>query len=77
MSTRGDWPSEADRFAADLGWAQEIDDPALRALTEAIGQAPIPILTGGHGVVSGSALALLEALPDAGPRSAGKVPHGG
>jgi hypothetical protein len=77
MSTRGEWPSEADRFAADLGWAEEIDDPSLRALTEAIGRSPIPILTGGHGVVSGSALALLEALPDAGPRSAGEVLHGG
>ncbi|OGO12798.1 MAG: hypothetical protein A2Z66_13330 [Chloroflexi bacterium RBG_13_66_10] len=66
MATHGDWPSAADRFAADLGWAEEVDEPGLRALTEAILQAPIPILTGGHGVVSGSALALLEALPESG-----------
>jgi len=66
LATRGPWPSAADRFAADLGWAEDVGDPALRALTEAILQAPIPILTGGHGVVAGSALALLEALPEQG-----------
>jgi hypothetical protein len=65
LATRGAWPAAADRFAADLGWPEDVQDPELRALTEAILRAPIPILTGGHGVVSGSALALLEALPDA------------
>jgi hypothetical protein len=64
LATHGPWPSAADRFAADLGWAEDVHDPALRALTEAILQSPIPILTGGHGVVSGSALALLESLPE-------------
>src|SRR3972149_4457830 len=49
LATRGPWPSAADRFAADLGWAEDVGDPALRALTEAILQAPIPILTGGAG----------------------------
>ncbi len=66
LATHGEWPAPADRFAADLGWAEEVQDARLRALTEATLQAPIPILTGGHGVVSGSALALLEALPDGG-----------
>jgi CTP:molybdopterin cytidylyltransferase MocA len=60
MAHRGGWPRAADRFAADLGWVEEISDASLRALTEAVVGANIPILTGGHGVVSGGILALLE-----------------
>jgi hypothetical protein len=67
LATRGPWPPESDRFAADLVWSDDVRDPGLRALTEAISATSIPILTGGHGVVSGSAIALLEALPDRGP----------
>lgn len=62
MSHRGLWPSMADRFAADLGWVDEIQEPPLRALTQAIVEAPIPIITGGHGAVSGSLHAFLETL---------------
>jgi CTP:molybdopterin cytidylyltransferase MocA len=63
MAHRGLWPSAADRFASDLGWADEVDDPALATLTRALRGARIPILTGGHSLVSGSLLALLESLP--------------
>jgi hypothetical protein len=63
MAHRGLWPSTADRFAADLGWADEVRAPDLAALTRAIGGVRIPILTGGHSLVSGSLLALLESLP--------------
>jgi CTP:molybdopterin cytidylyltransferase MocA len=63
MAHRGLWPSAADRFASDLGWAEELDDPVLAALTRALHEARIPILTGGHSLVSGSLLALLESLP--------------
>lgn len=62
MAARGGWPPASDRFAADLGWVDDIQDRALRDLTEAIAQAPIPILTGGYGVVSGGLFALLETL---------------
>ena len=62
MAHRGDWPSVGDRFAADLGWAEQVADPALRDLTTAIRAAPVPILTGGHGVVSGSVFALVETF---------------
>jgi hypothetical protein len=62
MAQRGDWPNAGDRMAADLGWAEDVGDAGLRRLTEAIEGAPIPILTGGHGVVSGSLLAFLETL---------------
>jgi hypothetical protein len=49
-------------MAADLGWVEDVEDEALRQLTEAIEAAQIPIVTGGHGVVSGSLLAFLETL---------------
>lgn len=62
MAHRGKWPTHADRFAADLGWEDQIEDFALRALTQAVNQAPIPILTGGYGVVSGGIYASIEAL---------------
>ncbi len=62
MAHRGDWPSTADRMAADLGWLDEITDPALRVLTEAIVESRVPILTGGQGIVAGGLLALLEVL---------------
>jgi CTP:molybdopterin cytidylyltransferase MocA len=62
MAHHGSWPSRADRFASDLGWVDEIDDLPLRELTEAILKAPIPIVTGGHGVVAGGLYTLLESL---------------
>jgi hypothetical protein len=65
MSHRHSWATVADRYAADLGWPTAIEEPGLRTLTEAIVAAPIPILTGGHGCVSGSLQAFLEALEGA------------
>ncbi len=62
MGSRGTWPSAADRFAADLGWTNQISDEALRTLTGAILESPIPVVAGGHGVVAGGLLALLETL---------------
>jgi len=54
-------PSAADRFHSDLGWPHLIQDPTVREFTEAALEAPIPILLGGHSMVSGGILALLEA----------------
>jgi hypothetical protein len=62
MAQRGPWPPASDRFAADLGWTADVNDPSLRALTEAAVSAPLPVLTGGHGVVAGGLLAMLETL---------------
>jgi hypothetical protein len=62
MAGHGGWPPASERFAADLGWADQVEDRALRELTEAVNEAPIPILTGGHGVVAGSIYALVETL---------------
>ena len=46
-------PSRADRFAADLGLASEVQDAALRELVEASLDAPVPVIFGGHSLVAG------------------------
>lgn len=56
------WPSDADRFAADLGMIDQIQNRALRQLTAAQSDAGIPMIVGGHGVVGGSLLALVETI---------------
>lgn len=62
MGTLDDWPSDADRFAADLGWSEVIENESLRELTEAVSQAQMPMICGGYGVVGGGLYALLESL---------------
>ena len=65
MAHRGGWPSKSDRFASDLGRVEEVLDPSLKELTEAVHQADYPIIIGGHGVVAGGLYAFLEtAFPD-------------
>ncbi len=65
MAHRGRWPSTADRFASDLGWAEAIQDETLKRLTHIVGQSAIPIILGGHGVVAGGIYALLESRKNA------------
>jgi hypothetical protein len=62
MAQRGTWSSAAERFALDLGWVDQVHNEPLRALTLAMESASVPILSGGHGVVSGGLLAILESL---------------
>ncbi len=54
------WPSDADRFYADLCQPEQIADERLRALVEAAMAAPIPVVMGGHSLVSGGLYAMLE-----------------
>jgi hypothetical protein len=61
-AANGVWPSEVDRYAADLGLLDAISDPFIRDFTQAILDAPIPIVTGGHALVSGGLWALLESI---------------
>jgi 2-phospho-L-lactate guanylyltransferase (CobY/MobA/RfbA family) len=49
-----------DRFLSDLGRWQEISDPLLREFTGAAMEAPIPVLLGGHSLMSGGLMALNE-----------------
>jgi hypothetical protein len=49
-----------ERFLSDLGRWPDIGEPALRELTRAAVEAPIPVLLGGHSLVSGGLMALNE-----------------
>jgi hypothetical protein len=53
-------PSRADRFLSDLGRYDEIEDPFLRELTEGAARAAIPVALGGHSLLSGGLMALIE-----------------
>jgi len=57
-------PSREDRFNSDLGRASLIQDPMLRDLTAAALAAPLPVLLGGHALVSGGLMALVQAAWD-------------
>jgi hypothetical protein len=61
-AANGVWPSEEDRYAADLGLVNAISDPFIREFTQAVLDAPIPIVTGGHALVSGGLWTLLDSL---------------
>jgi hypothetical protein len=52
--------SREDRFLSDLGRWQDIRDPFLRDFTRAALEAPIPVLLGGHSLMSGGLMALNE-----------------
>jgi hypothetical protein len=62
LAHNGQWPSKSDRFASDLGLDDQISDPWLRDLTIAAFEAPIPILMGGHGLLSGNLFAFRDML---------------
>ncbi len=53
LSQLGLHPSRADRFAADLGLVDEIEDRRLRELVEAAAASPVPVVMGGHSLVAG------------------------
>lgn len=52
--------SRLDRFLSDARRGAEIGEPFLRRLTEAATVARIPVLLGGHSLVSGNLMALNE-----------------
>jgi hypothetical protein len=51
-------PSREDRFQSDLLAWEAIQEPFLRRFTKAAAEAPIPVLLGGHSLVSGGLMAL-------------------
>lgn len=62
LSARGLWPSKRDRFNSDLHRWEEVEDPFLRRFTQAAAQARMPVVMGGHSVVAGGLMALVESL---------------
>jgi hypothetical protein len=68
FSHLGQWPSNADRYRSDMLQPEGIADPALRQLTEAVARAPIPVVLGGHSLVSGGLYALVDMARSTNPR---------
>jgi len=50
---RGELPTPHDRFSSDLLLPDDVTDPVWRAFTEEALSSPIPILLGGHSLLSG------------------------
>jgi 2-phospho-L-lactate guanylyltransferase (CobY/MobA/RfbA family) len=69
------FPSRPDRFLSDLGRWQEIEDPFLRELTRAAAEATVPVVLGGHSLVSGGIMALVQAAWDIHDRENGPNPR--
>ena len=62
MAAHRRWPSAPDRYYSDLFEAEKVRDPFLRRFTQAAREAPLPVVLGGHSLVAGGMLALLEAM---------------
>jgi len=54
------WPSAEERFSADLLMPDAVSHPLLRDFTLAAREAPIPVLLGGHSLVCGGIMALVD-----------------
>lgn len=61
LAHRQSWPSGSDRFHSDLRDPQHVQDAFLREFTAAAREAPIPVVLGGHSLVSGGLWALVDA----------------
>jgi hypothetical protein len=57
----GVWPAASDRYNSDLRRPKLIADAVAREFTEAAMTAPVPVVLGGHSLVSGGLYALVEA----------------
>ena len=56
------WPPSADRYNSDLYRWERVQDAYLRRLTKAAATCHIPVVLGGHSVVAGGLMALVEVL---------------
>jgi len=62
LAARGLWPSALDRFNSDLYRWDRVEEPFLRRFTRAAAEARVPVVLGGHSVVAGGLMALVETL---------------
>ena len=62
LAARGLWPSPLDRFNSDLYRWDRVEEPFLRRLTRAAAAAQVPVVLGGHSVVAGGLMALVETF---------------
>ena len=58
LAHAGSGASREDRFQGDLLAPENVSDPWLRDLTAAIAAAEVPVLAGGHSLLSGGLMAL-------------------
>lgn len=64
--------TDADRYASDLGRVDDIGDPDIRDFTRAVLEAAIPVVLGGHSLVSGGFWLLVDEIA----RELGSAPTG-
>ena len=62
LAHRRSTATREDRFLSDLGRWESISDDFLREFTKAANLAPIPVVLGGHSLVAGGLMALVEAV---------------
>jgi hypothetical protein len=62
LAARHLWPSAVDRFYSDLYCWDRVGEPFLRDLTRAAAEARVPVVMGGHSVVAGGLMALVETF---------------
>jgi hypothetical protein len=62
LAARGLWPSAADRFNSDLYRWESVEEPFLRCFTRVAAEARVPVVLGGHSVVAGGLMALIESF---------------
>ncbi len=60
LAHAGSRASREDRFQSDLLAAGQVTDPWLRNLTAALAAAEVPVLAGGHSLLSGGLMALAD-----------------
>ncbi|HSL93686.1 MAG TPA: hypothetical protein VK905_03710 [Bacillota bacterium] len=54
--------TEEERFTSDLGLWQQLEEPFLREFTRAASAASIPVVLGGHSLVTGGMWAIIDIL---------------
>jgi hypothetical protein len=62
LAARGLWPSASDRFNSDLHRWEQVGEPFLQRFTRGAAAARVPVMMGGHAVVAGGLMALVEAF---------------
>ncbi|HED24390.1 MAG TPA: hypothetical protein ENN91_04615 [Firmicutes bacterium] len=56
--------SDRERFLSDLGRWREIDHPWLKVFTKAAEECSIPVILGGHSLISGSLWAICDEIEE-------------
>jgi len=62
LAHHGRSPDRLSRFASDLGMPADVKDEWLRRFTELALACPVPVVLGGHGLLSGDLLACCDIL---------------